>query len=143
MKPVIRRAEESDLDFLHHHDHHPTAEALVRAVSDGRVLVLDDHGTLKGWLRWTLFWDEHPFLNMIYVLAEHRGIGFGSLLLDVWEREMKNSQYTRALISTAADERSQHLYRRRGYSDAGVLLLPGEVAELLFSKDLTLPAQDS
>lgn len=139
MKPIIRRANEGDVKFLHEHDQHPTASALASAVNDGRVLVLDDHGTLKGWLRWTLFWDEHPFLNMVYVLAEHRGTGLGSLLLDVWEREMRNSQYGRALLSTASDERSQHWYRRRGFADAGVLLLPGDVAELLFSKDLTLP----
>lgn len=139
MKPIIRQASEGDLEFLREHDEHPTAAALASAVADGRVLVVDDRGTLKGWLRWTLFWDEHPFLNMVYVLAEHRGTGLGSLLLDVWESEMRNSQYTRALLSTASDERSQLLYRRRGYSGAGVLLFPGEVAELLFLKDLRLP----
>lgn len=138
MKPIFRPANEGDLEFLHEHDQHPTVSALASAVDDGRVLVLDDHGTLKGWLRWSLFWDEHPFLNMVYVLAEHRGTGLGSLLLDVWERELRSSQYGRALLSTASDERTQHWYRRRGYIDVGVLLLPGEVAELLFSKDLTL-----
>ena len=138
MKPLIRRGHEDDLVFLREHDQHPTAAALARAVGDGRVLVLDDHGTLKGWLRWTLFWYEHPFLNMVYVLAEHRGAGLGSLLLDAWEYEMRNDQHARALLSTPSDERSQHLYRRRGYADAGVLLLPGEVAELLLAKDLTL-----
>ncbi|WP_336645914.1 GNAT family N-acetyltransferase [Microbacterium sp. USHLN186] len=140
MMPVVRMAQESDLAFLIEHDRHPEGDAIAHAVTDGRVLVLDDHGTLIGWLRWTLFWDEHPFLNMIYVLKEHRGIGLGSLLLEVWEREMAESQYTTVLTSTASDERSQHLYRRRGYSDAGVLLLPSEVAELLFSKELTASA---
>lgn len=136
MKSIIRRAREVDLEFLRENDQHPTPEALSTAVADGRVLVVDDNGTLSGWLRWSLFWDEHPFLNMIYVLAEHREKGFGGLLLDAWEHEIQARGYTRALLSTASDESSQHWYRRRGFTDAGVLLLPGEVAELLFSKDL-------
>jgi len=36
MEPIIRRAHEGDVKFLHEHDQHPTASALGSAVSDGR-----------------------------------------------------------------------------------------------------------
>lgn len=137
MTDAIRGANPGDLDFLRENDRHPTATALLKAVEDGRVLMLGEPGAVKGWLRWSLFWDEHPFLNMIYLFDEHRDNGLGTQLLDAWESEMQAASYTRVLISTASNERSQRWYRRRGYVDAGVLLLPGEVAELLLSKELT------
>lgn len=142
MTHLIRLANQRDLDFLREYDRHPTERALLSAVEDERVLVLDERGSVQGWLRWSLFWDEHPFLNMIYLLKAHREHGLGTLLLDEWEGAMRAAQHCRVLTSTASDERSQRLYRRRGYIDAGVLLLPGEVAELLLWKDLNPPAFD-
>lgn len=136
MTQFVRLAQDGDLGFLRAHDRHPPDAALVNAVESGRVMVLDIEGAIHGWLRWSLFWDEHPFLNMISIFETDRSQGLGSTLLDVWEREMRERQYSRVLTSTASDERSQRLYRRRGYIDAGVLLLPDEVAELLLSKAL-------
>lgn len=136
MTQEIRRADPNDLDFLRRHDRHLTDAALRKAVEDGRVSMLGGPGAVKGWLRWTLFWDEYPFLNMIYLLDEHRDNGLGTRFLDAWESEMRTAGYSRVLTSTASNERSQQWYRRQGYHDAGVLLLPSVVAELLMSKEL-------
>lgn len=98
--------------------------------------MLDEGEEHLGWLRWSLFWDEHPFLNMVFLLEEHRGQGKGGLLLDAWERAMEERGHRLLFTSTASDEGSQRLYRRRGYRDAGVLLVPGDVAELLMVREL-------
>lgn len=137
---VIRTATEEDTDFLLTHDRHVEPHVLTRVIDEGRVAVLEEEGELRGWLRWSLFWDELPFLNMLFLLEDHRGRGLGSKLLDEWECSMFAAGHSRVLTSTASDERSQRLYRRRGYLDSGVLLLPGEVAELLLTK--TLPSKD-
>lgn len=136
---IIRTATEEDMDFLLAHDRHVEPHVLTRVVDEGRASVLEEGGELRGWLRWSLFWDELPFLNMLFLLEDHRGRELGSTLLDEWERSMLAAGHSRVLTSTASDERSQHLYRRRGYLDSGVLLLPGEVAELLLTKNL-IPA---
>jgi GNAT superfamily N-acetyltransferase len=133
---VIRTATEEDTDFLLAHDRHVEPHVLTRVVGDGRALVLEEEGEVRGWLRWSLFWDELPFLNMLFLLEGNRGRALGSKLLDEWERSMFADGHSRVLTSTASDERSQNLYRRRGYLDSGVLLLPGEVAELLLTKAL-------
>lgn len=133
----IRPASGRDLDFLLQHDRHITPTVWARVVEEGRALVLEEDQELRGWLRWSLFWDEIPFLNMLFLLEGHRGRALGSELLDEWERSMAAAGHPRVLTSTASDERSQRLYRRRGYIDSGVLLLPGEVAELLLVKSLT------
>jgi hypothetical protein len=44
------------------------------------------------------------------------------------------------LTSTQSDEDAQHFYRRLGYRDCGVLILPGEAGELMLLKEL--PAAD-
>jgi hypothetical protein len=40
------------------------------------------------------------------------------------------------MTSTQSNEQAQHFYRRLGYQDAGALLLPGEVLEIIFLKSL-------
>lgn len=135
--PDIRPAEDGDIEFLLAHDRHVSAEVLTGLVAQGRVLVLEESGEICGWLRWSLFWDEIPFLNMVYLLESHRGRALGSALLDTWERAMTAHGHPRVMTSTASDERAQHLYRRRSYVDRGVLILPDEVAELLLVKDIT------
>lgn len=132
--PIIRPATHEDSGFLLAHDHHIDREVLSRVIEDGRVLVLEEDGELLGWLRWSFFWDEIPFLTMFFVLDGYRDRALGSTLLDEWEHMMLSAGHSRVLTSTRSDERSQHLYRRRGYLDSGVLLLPDEVAELLLVK---------
>lgn len=136
MSPIVRAATTSDLDYLIANDRHVTPVVLSRCVAEERVLLIEERGETLGWLRWSLFWDEIPFLNMIVISEASRGAGLGSRLLDRWEQDMRDDGHARVLTSTMSNERSQHLYRRRGYVDSGVLLLPGEVAELLLLKDL-------
>lgn len=140
----IRLAAERDTDFLLEHDRHITPTVWARVIEEGRALVLEEDQELRGWLRWSMFWDELPFLNMLFLLEGHRGRALGGKLMDEWERSMSSAGHPRVLTSTASDERSQRFYRRRGYIDSGVLLLPREVAELLFVKNLcagTRPTQ--
>jgi ribosomal protein S18 acetylase RimI-like enzyme len=57
-------------------------------------------------------------------------------LVDAWERSQLVAGHTIVLSSTVSAETAQHLYRRLGYVDSGVLLLPDEPAELLLRKPL-------
>lgn len=152
MSSSIRHAGAGDLGILLAHDRHIAADTLAASIAAGRVLVLEESGGLKesggpgatgeasgafrGWARWGLFWDEIPFLNMLFVLEDHRGAGAGTALVHRWEEDLRGAHFTQVMTSTQSDERAQHLYRRLGYVDCGVLLLPGEPAELLLRKDL-------
>ena len=73
---MIRTAGESDLYFLEAHDRHIDAQELARVVRLGRVLIAtDEEGAPVGWLRWGLFWDNTPFMNLLFVLPQARGQG--------------------------------------------------------------------
>lgn len=75
-------------------------------------------------------------MNLLFLLEDRRGRGYGGQLTAFWETEMKLLGYERVLTSTQADERAQRFYRRQGYTDCGALLLPGEPLEILFRKEL-------
>lgn len=134
----IRLAELTDLSWLTAHDRHIALGECERSVRLGRVLVLEaEDGGLVGWLRWNLFWDNTPFMNMLYLLEDSRRQGHGAAMVAHWEGMMAEAGFWRVLTSTQADEQGQCFYRRLGYRDAGALFLPGEAAELILMKDLT------
>ena len=72
---TIRKAIRQDLPFLLSHDRHIAADEIRSVVSLGRMLVLEEKEHIIGWLRWNLFWDNTPFMNMLYVLEGERGNG--------------------------------------------------------------------
>lgn len=129
-------ASADDLDWLAEHDRHIAREALKESVTARRVLIAEKDGGRVGWLRWNLFWDNTPFMNLLYVLDGWRGQGIGKVLVNRWEGDMAALGYRKLLTSTQSDETAQHFYRGLGWRDAGVLLLPAEVAELFFVKEL-------
>lgn len=89
-----------------------------------------------GWLRWNLFWDNTPFMNMLYILESYRHLGIGTLLAQHWERLMHSQGYSAVMTSSLSNEEAQHFYRKYGYQDSGALMLPGEALEIIFYKDL-------
>lgn len=136
MSVTTRLARGSDLPFLGEVDRHVPPERLADVVSAGRVMVVEVDGDVVGFLRWGLFWDQVPFMNMLWVLPDWRGRGVGTALVGAWERCQLAAGHDVVLTSTMSSERSQHLYRRLGYVDSGALLLPDEPAELILRKPL-------
>ena len=136
--PDVRVAGHDDLAFLGARDAHVSADELAAVVDRGRVLLLVDPKVSEplGWVRWGLFWDMVPFMNMLQVVESARGRGLGRLLVEDWEGRARDAGHALVLTSTMSDERAQHFYRHLGYHDSGALQLPGEAPELLFRKDL-------
>ncbi|MDZ7914184.1 MAG: GNAT family N-acetyltransferase [Rhodococcus sp. (in: high G+C Gram-positive bacteria)] len=132
----IRVAAQTELPFLRENDSHIADEELVSVVQRGRVLIAEHNGEAVGWLRWGLFWDEIPFMNMLTVLSSHRNQGTGRALVAYWEKQMNQAGYSKVLTSTLSDESAQNFYRAMGYVDAGVLLLPGEPSEIFLRREL-------
>ena len=133
---MIGYAEISDLNVLAPLDTHISTKELERIISCRRVIISKDNAGLNGWLRFGLFWDNIPFMNMLYIVDEERGKGYGTALCDFWENEMRGCGYKLALTSTLSSEQAQHFYRKRGYRDCGSLILPGEPLEIIMMKEL-------
>lgn len=133
---TIRLATHDDLDFLTEQDRHVRAEVLSARIESAQVIVADEPSGVLGWLRWGLFWDEIPFMNMLFILEHSRNRGLGGALVDAWEALAREGGSGAVMTSTRSDESAQNFYRRRGYVDSGVLLLPGEPAEVILRKEI-------
>ncbi len=132
----IRLADARDLAALHVMDGHIAKDTLAQKLDHKEVLVLEENGSLVGWLRWSYFWDEHPFMNLLFLLEGSRGKGYGRMLVSAWEARMKADGHACVMTSTQANECAQFFYRHLGYADVGAFALPGDPLELMLSKTL-------
>ena len=132
----IRLAEERDFEALHRHDKHISQEMLKKKISGKNILIAETNGEFAGWLRYNFFWDEIPFMNMLFVPEKLRGAGIGSGLVKKWESLMFSEGYKMLLTSTQSNEYSQHFYRKLGYNDLGGFFPFGEEYEIILGKDL-------
>lgn len=116
------------------HDRHISEEELKNSIRLGRVYIIKEHGNFAGWLRYNLFWDNTPFMNMLYISKAYRNKGHGRQLLEFWENEMKQKGFKTVMTSTQSDELAQHFYVHCGYEAVGGFRLNGDPYELIFSK---------
>lgn len=132
----IRIAKQKDLDIICRHDKHISREELKHSITRGRVYLLEEGGEFAGWLRHGLFWDNTPFMNMLFILDNHRGKGYGKALLEYWENKMKEQNYKYVMTSTASDEYAQHFYVKLGYRTIGGFILPDDPYEIILIKEI-------
>lgn len=132
----IRSATLEDIQTIIQYDKHITREELVNITSLGRVFVAEDNYEFAGWLRYGLFWDNTPFMNMIFLLTKYRGRGYGKELVEYWENAMKRAGYCSIMTSTASDEYAQHFYNHLGYKTVGGFTPVGDPLELILWKNI-------
>ena len=132
----IRYVENNDYLWLKEHENHISEKVLKKKIENNEIFVIENNGKIIGWLRYNLFWDNIPFMNMIYFLEEYRKIGLGKILVEFWENEMKNNGYKSILTSTQSNEDAQHFYRKLGYLEIGGYKYFNDPYEIIFHKNL-------
>ena len=133
----IRYAEAGDLEMIAEYDTHIAKAEMENAIARKRIILLFIDGKYEGWLRFNLFWDNIPFMNLLFIISEdQRGKGYGRKLVAFWEHEMAEQGYKFVMTSTQSDEEAQFFYRKLGYTDRGSLILPDEPLEIIFYKNL-------
>ncbi len=136
----IRYVERKDQAFWYRLDRHLPESEFADKVKRKRGYVLLEEGIPVGLLRYNLFWDQIPFCTMLFIDENVQGRGYGKRLMEHWEEEMKKQGYGMLLVSTQADETSQHFYRKLGFQDCGSLLIDissyAQPMELFLSKEI-------
>lgn len=136
----IRYVENGDKDFWFSMDKHLPESEFEKKVRDQQGYVLLADGVKAGILRYNLFWDNTPFCTMLFVDWAHQKKGYGRVLMEHWEEDMRKQGFGMIMTSTQVDEQAQHFYRKMGYKDCGGLLLdiPGyeQPMEMFLSKAL-------
>ena len=133
---IIRYADINDHLRLAEHDKHISEIKLKNKINNNEVYVIEKNREIIGWLRYSLFWDNIPFMNMVYILAEYQKMGIGKMLVIYWEKEMKKKGYDNVLTSTQSNEEAQHFYRKLGYKEIGGFKYFNDPYEIIFQKIL-------
>jgi len=129
-------ATKTHFDWLKHHDTHIAPERLLQKIRAQQILMVTIEKAPIGWLRFGLFWDSIPFMNLLFLVSNFRKKGIGRQLVQFWESEMQKQQYKMVLTSTQSDETAQHFYRKIGYKESGSLILENEPLEIFFIKSI-------
>lgn len=132
----IRFSTSQDYDYLVHNDRQIKPEVVKKKIEDAEIIVVLDDEQNIGWLRFNYFWDEIPFMNMLWIEEDYRRKGIGTRLVNFWETEIFQRDKNQVMTSTLSDETAQHFYRKLEYQDCGSLLLPDEALEIFFLKSL-------
>lgn len=119
----IRYLEEDDKEFWYKLDRHLPEIEFLKKVTDKRGYVILDEEKPIGILRFNMFWDNIPFLTLIYIDFSYHKKGYGRKAMEFWEDEMAKQGYKMIMTSTQVDENAQHFYRKLGYKDCGCLVL--------------------
>ncbi len=108
-------------------DKHLPESVFCEKVRSGQGYVYFEDEKIIGVLRYNLFWDNTPFCKMLFIDSHYRKKGYGKLLMEHWEQDMKSQGYGMLMISTQVDEDAQRFYRKLGYKDCGgfVVDVPG------------------
>ena len=133
---IIRYANINDHLWLAEHDKYVFEMNLKNKINNNEIYVIEINRKIVGWLRYNLFWDNIPFMNMVYILDEYQKMGIGKMLVKYWEKEMKKNGYNNVLTSTQSNEEAQHFYRRLGYKEIGGFKYFNDPYEIMFQKIL-------
>ena len=118
----IRLAVSGDFQAIRHYDSHIPSPRLADCIGSGQVYVLKDAGKIIGVLRYSLFWQTIPFLDLLYLDSRCRGQGHGRDMLAHWEAAMAKAGYAYVMLSTQEDETAKYFYEKLGYRLIGAFL---------------------
>ena len=146
---IIELAQSKDRQNIVKLDSHIHSARLDECIGNGQVYVLKDESIKNGGqnrrltdpgagvLRYSLFWQSIPFVDLLYIDEAYRGKGFGSQMMSEWEQAMKSRGYKYVMTSTQADETAWRFYEKLGYRKVGGFLPPEQDAdEWIYLKQL-------
>jgi len=133
----FRYANENDYNYIQENDIYLAQGLISMKIKNNEIILIEQEKITVGWLRFGYFWDNIPFMNMLWINEEYRSKGIGKEITLFWENEMKNKNFRMVMTSTLSNEDAQHFYRKLGYKDVGGLLLENEPLEILLIKNLS------
>ena len=133
----IRLAAGEDKQQILRYDNHIPQNQVEACIRNQRMVVLQNEKKIAGVLRYSLFWQTIPFLDLLYIDEACRGKGYGSRMMAHWEDTMGRMGYKYVMLSTQEDENAKYFYEKLGYRRIGAFLPPEQEAlEIMYLKEL-------
>ena len=90
---MIRFVENQDRNAWYMFDKHLPGSVFDEKVRCRQGYVCVENEKIIGVLRYNLFWDNTPFCTMLFIDDRYRGQGYGKLMMEHWEQDMKALGY--------------------------------------------------
>ena len=134
----IRLATVQDKEKILEYDRHIHRDRLEHCIASGLVYALCDGEKILGVLRYSLFWQSFPFLDLIFIDGAFQNRGWGRKMMTRWEQTMMAMGYSYVMLSTQEDEDAKYFYEKLGYRTIGAFLPPEQDAnEIMYLKELS------
>jgi len=108
--------------FCNEYENLPENE-FISKIRDKRCYILNYENRKIGFMRYNLIFDFIPFLTCMSIDEHFQNKGFGTKAMHYWENEMQSLGFKMIMVSTQANENSQHFYRKLGYKDMGSIVM--------------------
>ena len=108
----IRLAMAADMPQILKYDCHIPSDKVGKCIEHALVDALWDVDRIVGILRYNLFWQTIPFLDLIYIDEAYRGQGWGSKMMANWEENMKRMGYSHVMLSPRRTKRRSFSTKR-------------------------------
>lgn len=105
----IRLADSKDKQKIIKYDNHIHHNKVGECIWNQLVYVLCDEKKIVGVLRYSLFWQAIPFLDLLYIDENYQGKGYGRQMMEYWESVMQRMKYKFALTDLKKTQSLQYL----------------------------------
>lgn len=135
----VRYGRKSDFEWLRKNDDQVSSEWIGRCLDHAEYVLSLEGPQRIGFLRFSLFWGIVPYMDLIWVMENHRRQGVGTALFDFWEQGMKKRGARVLMTSAMSDElEPQTWHKRNGFRECGQLTFGRYQPrpEVFFTKDV-------
>ncbi len=129
-------AQENDLEDILTIDNWLDHEKATTKIRLQEIIIMRQAHQIIGMLRFSYFWDQIPFINLLWIEPSMRNQRCGTQMLTWFEEHMKHENHRNIMTSSLASESGQHFFRKQGFEDCGSLLIEKEGTEIVFKKTI-------
>ncbi len=139
MKVDIRYGANDDYEWLCENDTYVSSSWVRRCLDHDEYIIAEEEAGILGFIRYSMFWGQIPYMDLIRVLPSMRRKGIGSAMVKFWENEMRKKSAKILMTSSMENEpEPQNWHKRNGFFETGKIgfgiLEP--VPEVFFVKNL-------
>ncbi len=135
----VRGGQDADFMWLVGNDPNVDPEWIKRCLHHGEYILETEGSENRGFLRFSMFWGNIPYMDLIWVVEGHRRQGVGSGMFRFWKQEMAH-RGARILMTSAMENEPepQAWHRRNGFKASGQLTFGKleQTPEVFFVLDL-------
>lgn len=113
---MIRLANVDDLKFIKQYDYE--VYDIEADVKNNLVYIIVEKEFI-GFLRYSLFWNRIPFINMFYIRDIYRNKGYGKELLNFFIKEMQNKKFENIMTSCLSEENGKMFFLKNAFKITG------------------------